>query len=208
VAVSQRLRAFFFMKGATMSAMFSIFEFFPIPFLMGLLILIIIIVRLRSRGWVYLLVLALFGLYIMAVIDVVFFPIPLPRSWPANLTWKETLNLLSQVNLIPFNYGSLFMYPSSLFTALRDITLNIVLTIPFGWGICYLTKPHVKRIIWLSLAIGLFLEGTQLMMKLTLGLFFHAVDISDVIWNGLGVIAGYGLYHAGLKIFKQAKLGV
>lgn len=191
-----------------MIAMFAMINFFPIPFLIGLLILMIIIVRLRSRGWVYSLVLALFGLYIMAVIDVVFFPIPLPRSWPANLTWKETLRLLSEVNLIPFNYGSLFLHPSSLFSALRDVALNIMLTIPFGWGICYLTKPHGKRIIWSALATGLFLEGTQLIMKLTLGLFFHAVDISDVIWNGLGVIAGSGLYHAGRKIFKHVKPGV
>jgi glycopeptide antibiotics resistance protein len=195
------------MKGTTMSAMFSIFNFFPIPFLLGLLILIMIIVRMRTHGWVYMLVLALFGLYIMAVIDVIFFPIPLPRNWPANLPWKETLTLLSQVNLIPFNYGSLFLYPSSFFSALRDVILNIVLTIPFGWGISYLTKTSGKRIIWLALAAGLFLEGTQLIMKLTLGVFFHAVDISDVIWNALGVLAGFGVYHAGYKIFNKTKTG-
>ncbi len=188
--------------------MFSLFEFFPVPFLVGLLILIIMIVHLRSRGWIYMLVLALFGLYIMAVIDVVFFPIPLPGNWPVNLTWRETLRLLSQVNLIPFNYGSLFLYPDSLFTVLRDVALNVILTIPFGWGICYLTKSHGKHIIWLALAAGLFLEGTQLIMKLTLGVFFHAVDISDVIWNGLGVLVGYGLYHAGCKIYKRVKPGV
>jgi glycopeptide antibiotics resistance protein len=196
------------MDGTTMSAMFSFITFFPIPFLMGLLILIILLVHLRSRGWAYSLVLAFFGLYIMAVIDVVFFPIPLPRNWPANLSWKETLRLLYGVNLIPFNYGSMSSYPESLFTALRDIILNIVLTIPFGLGVCYLTKTHVKRIIWLALATGVFLEGTQLIIKLTLGQFFHAVDINDVIWNGLGVIAGFGLYHAGRKIFKQTKQGI
>lgn len=191
-----------------MSAMFFIFQFFPIPFLIGLLVLIIFIVRLRSHGWVYVLVLVLFGFYIMAVIDVVFFPIPLPRNWPANLTWKETKFLMSQVNLIPFNYGSLSLYPSSLFSALRDVALNIILTIPFGWGICYLSKPQSKRIIWIALATGFFLEGTQLVLKLTLGVFFHAVDISDVIWNGLGVIAGFGLYHAGRKIIRRIKPGV
>jgi len=196
------------MKGATMSAMFSVIEFFPIPFLMGVMILVILIVRLRSRGRAYLLVLTLFCLYVMAVIDVVFFPIPLPGNWPENLTWRETMQALSQVNLIPFNYGSLFLYPDSLFTALRDVAANIVLTIPFGWGISYLTKLQGKRIIWLALATGLFLEGTQLMMKLILGVFIHAVDISDVIWNGLGVVMGFGLYHAGCKLFKKAKPGV
>jgi len=154
----------------------------------------------RSRGWVYLLVLTLFGLYIMAVIDVVFFPIPLPRNWPANLTWKETQGLLSQVNLIPFNYGSLFLHPSSLFSALRDITLIYRANNPLWMGCLLSGQTHVKRIIWFALATGLFLEGAQLVMKLSLGLFFHAVDISDVIWNGLGVIAGFGLYQAGRKI--------
>jgi glycopeptide antibiotics resistance protein len=195
----------FFMKGASMSAMFSLINFFPIPFLIGLLILILIIVRLRSRGWVYIFILALFGFYVMAVVDVIFFPIPLSRNWPANLTWKETLYQLSQVNLIPFNYGSLSLYTSSLFSALRDVALNIILTIPFGWGISYLTKLQGKRIIWIALATGLFLEGTQLILKLALGVFYHAVDVTDVIWNGLGVIAGFGLYHAGRKILKRIK---
>jgi glycopeptide antibiotics resistance protein len=123
------------------------------------------------------------------------------------LTWKETLRLLSQVNFIPFNYGSLSLYKDSLFSFLRDITLNIVLTIPFGLGIGYLTKTTGKQIILIAIATGLILEGIQLAIKLISGLFFHAVDISDVIWNALGVIIGYGLYRAGCKIFKYSKLG-
>lgn len=55
-----------------------------------------------------------------------------------------------------------------------------------------------------TLSAGLFLEGTQLVLSLILGVFFHAVDIMDVIMNTFGVLIGAGLYQA----LKQLKVNV
>ncbi len=173
--------------------------FFPIPLIIGLLILTLVIRRCRKRSWSYLLGLALFGLYLLAVIEILFFPIPVPANWPANLTWKETLQSLSQINWIPFNYGPMFFHLTSLFK-FRDIIANILLTIPFGFGICFLLPLRNKQILLTAVGAGLALEGTQLLMKLSLGVFFHTVDITDVLTNALGVLAGSGLYRAVLWI--------
>lgn len=177
----------------------KLLHFFPIPLIIGLLILTLVISRYRKRGWFYLLGLALFGLYLLAVIEILFFPIPVPANWPANLTWKDTLQSLSQVNLIPFNYGPMFLHSTSFFT-FRDIIANILLTIPFGFGICFLLPLRNKQILLTAVGVGLALEGTQLLMKLSLGVFFHTVDITDVLTNALGVLVGSGLYRAVLWI--------
>jgi len=176
--------------------------FFPIPLLISLLILILVISKNRKRGWSYLLGLALFGFYLLAIIEILFFPIPVPANWPANLTWQSTIQSLSQVNLIPFNYGPMFLHSTSPFTY-RDVIANILLTIPFGFGICFLIPLRNKQIFLTSVGAGLALEGVQLLMKLSLGVFFHTVDITDVLMNALGVLAGSGLYRVVLWIFHR-----
>jgi glycopeptide antibiotics resistance protein len=170
--------------------------FFPIPLLIGLLILGLVISYCRKRGWFYLLGLALMGFYLLAVIGILFFPIPVPENWPTNLTWGDTLLSLSQVNLIPFNYGSMFLHSTSFYTSFRDIIGNILLTIPFGFGICFLIPLRNKQVLLTAVGVGLTLEGIQLLMKLILGVFFHSVDINDVLMNALGVLVGAGLYRA------------
>jgi glycopeptide antibiotics resistance protein len=141
----------------------------------------------------------------MAVVDLIYFPISVPDNWPANLTWKETLLSLSRVNWIPFNYGPLFLYPTSAFQALKDIFANILLTVPFGFGICFLLPLRKKQIIWTAVGVGLALDGLQLLMKLTLGSFIHSVDITDVLTNTLGVFIGAGLYRAAERILERIK---
>jgi len=151
---------------------------------------------LRKRGWVYLAGLSVFGLYVMAVIDVVFFPIPMPEDWPANLRWDETAhNLANSVNLIPFNFGQLFSDTASRRISPQvvfwQIAGNILLTIPFGTGIGFLTRLRGWRVVWLALGAGLALEGGQLLFMLLRVGYPHSVDINDVLLNALGVWVGY-----------------
>jgi glycopeptide antibiotics resistance protein len=181
-----------------------ILDFFPLPFLLGLLILLVMLVRSRKRDWVYLIALTLFGVYLLAVINFLFFPIFAPDNWPANLTWKDTIRGLSQINLIPLYYAPIGSASASLGNILYDIVGNSLLTIPFGVGFCFLTRLQDKRIFVVALGVGLFLEGTQLLMKLIFGIYFHSVDINDVLFNALGVVVGAGLYLIGSKITQSA----
>ena len=156
--------------------------------------------RQRRSGFLHELALALFGLYLMAVLDAVFFPIFIPDNWPASLNTSDTLHALQQVNWRPFYFGSpasSAVYPGANMQRFRwfDIIGNILLTIPLGFGLSYFTRVNTKSILWVALAVGLLFEGTQLLIKLVCGGYYHTVDINDVIWNGLGVLLGYIVYR-------------
>lgn len=72
-------------------------EFFPLPFMIEALILALVINRFHEGdranqiGW------ALIGLYLLAMIAVVIFPIYLPEGWPANLNWEDTIRNLRRI---------------------------------------------------------------------------------------------------------------
>jgi glycopeptide antibiotics resistance protein len=184
-------------------------EFIPNPLSLGLLILILLLARARRRTMLYRLALALFGMYLLAVIDKIAFPIHLPERWPAYPTWEAFFfTLTHMVNLIPGNYGNMFsdlaaglISPNVIFW---EIAGNILLTVPFGLGISLFYPVRGRRILWLALAAGLALEGLQLLIMVVIGPNVHAVDINDVLLNALGVLIGYGLYRAAAWGVRQA----
>ncbi|MDO9302332.1 MAG: VanZ family protein, partial [Anaerolineales bacterium] len=79
----------------------------------------------------------------------------------------------------------------------RSIYENILLTIPFGFGISFIARINPKKIAWLALSVGLSFEIVQLVTVLIVRVSFRAVDINDVILNATGVLFGYGFF----KIF-------
>ena len=174
-------------------------HFSPYPLITALLILALAGFRLRKRGLLYLAGMALFGLYLMAVIDAMFFSIPLAENWPSNLSWAETARYLThQANLIPFYFGSRYIQTSlgmiPVGFPFRDVVGNILLTVPFGMGVQFLAAPRGKKALWLALGAGLALEGIQLLLRVVLGTTMHVIDINDVLMNTLGIFIGYGLY--------------
>jgi len=177
-------------------------EFLPYPFLAGLVFLALMSFRVRRRALVYRAGLALFCFYMMAVINVLFFPILVPENWLDNLRWDEIAFSLANtrgVNLIPFNYGRMFSDLSAGLIrpniVIREIGGNILLTIPFGLGTAFLTRISGWRMIGLALGVGLALEGIQLVFMLIGVGYPHSVDVNDILLNGLGVMIGYGLYQ-------------
>lgn len=54
----------------------------------------------------------------------------------------------------------------------------------------------------------LSLEITQLIVSLLVGLTFRVIDINDVIFNMLGIFAGYLLYQALILEFFVTKLTI
>jgi glycopeptide antibiotics resistance protein len=77
---------------------------------------------------------------------------------------------------------------------LRFLVYNILLTLPFGFGINFLTRMNVKKIISVSIFLGLGLEIAQLLLSLALRYPYRVVDINDAIINAFGVLLGYGLF--------------
>jgi glycopeptide antibiotics resistance protein len=168
-------------------------QFIPYPLLVYLTILALICILNRKRGARYLIYVIVFGLYILEVINLLFFPFYIMDNWPANITRNEILRTLNDVNLKPLYFLSFSDRPFSMQWVLVDFGLNLLLTIPFGVGIGYFNKPRFLKLCLWAFGAGLSLEAFQLLIKLAFN-NYHVVDINDVILNTLGVFVGYFLY--------------
>jgi glycopeptide antibiotics resistance protein len=120
-------------------------------------------------------------------IDKVFFPIEISGSFSDAM---RNLQILSSVNFVPFYFGQFGLTAGGL----RFLVYNILLTLPFGFGINFLTRMNVKKIVSVSIFLGLGLEITQLLLSLALRYPYRVVDINDAIFNAFGVLLGYGLF--------------
>ncbi len=154
--------------------------------------------RLRKQSWSYLLCLAIFGLYLLVLAQIAFFPLQISGAY-ADAMRRERL-FASFVNLIPFYFGPYGTLDSSLVTLIQ----NIVLTIPLGFGVNFVALVRPKPALWLALAVGFGLETTQLVISLLLGYPYRFIDVNDVIMNALGVLLGYVLF----RVFACFYLGV
>jgi glycopeptide antibiotics resistance protein len=76
----------------------------------------------------------------------------------------------------------------------KDIFNNILLTIPFGFGIHFVARIKLRQVLCLTLLIGCSFEFTQLIMVLMFHVGLRSIDINDIILNTTGAFIGYGLY--------------
>jgi glycopeptide antibiotics resistance protein len=73
--------------------------------------------------------------------------------------------------------------------------LNLVMTIPLGFGLNFLITTRIKRMALIALLVGLGFELGQLVLTLYAASPTRGIDITDVLLNGAGVLLGYGLFH-------------
>jgi|GEM_PF-339386 glycopeptide antibiotics resistance protein/GNAT superfamily N-acetyltransferase len=156
----------------------------------------------RKHSLSYLFLFSVFWIYLLAVAAMVFFPF----TYGSNIAPFQP-----SINLIPFSSGGCYV-PEVCWGFMRD---NVLLTIPFGFGICFLTRIKPKTILWLAPAAGIVLESTQLLVSLIFKSSFRVTDIDDVILNGVGVVLGYAafrlfawLYLAGTRLFNIRHWGI
>ncbi|MHC1782299.1 MAG: VanZ family protein [Anaerolineaceae bacterium] len=150
----------------------------------------IVLVLNRSRGRLYLVGLIVFGSYLGLVLNLMFFPIPVPETWPANLSRSGVSEALESINWIPFNYHIGGGLKADIRSGFVDVVLNVLLTVPLGMGLVYLFRPRWFLLPLAALAVGLVFEGVQLFFKVALGVYYHSVDMSDVVTNASGVMIG------------------
>ena len=158
---------------------------------------IIVFIRLKKRkSVVFLLFFSVFYAYIIKVLDVTQFPIFLNqdiRVIHGQTIWK-TMNLTPLATLTKKDFQTLF--------------LNIILTIPFGFGLPFISKSTWRKIFVVGIIFGTILESLQLVIGLIAGFTFRIVDINDVLSNAFGVIVGYALFVAfmcGFRFFLKER---
>lgn len=130
--------------------------------------------------------------YVLGVISVTLFPLPIQRSYIVHMI-KDKLE--EQNNFIPFHSIS-----DTLRTAvagsviLRQIGGNVLLLSPFGFLLPLLVKNmSFKKTILAGLSFSVIIEGLQFLISANLGFSYRSTDIDDVILNTTGTSLGIWL---------------
>lgn len=141
---------------------------------------VIMFLRLKKKkSLVYLIFFTFFFVYIVKVLEFTQFPVfftPDMRDIYGQTVWKT-------MNFIPF-----FTLE---YRDLQTSLLNVLLTLPFGFGLPFITNLRFTRVVFIGVIFSVALEVLQLATALGAEFTFRVVDINDVMFNALGIIIGY-----------------
>jgi glycopeptide antibiotics resistance protein len=149
----------------------------------------------RKQSWPYIFCLSIFCVYLLKALDLTFFPLGINGTYVESM---KTVPIQSFINLIPFYIGQQHIFDQRDFV---DFVNNVLLTIPFGFGIIFVSQLRPKDFLWLAFAIGFGIETTQLLISLILRYPYRIIDINDALLNTAGVLLGYALFRIFAWIF-------
>jgi glycopeptide antibiotics resistance protein len=159
---------------------------------------IVTFLRLKRRtGLVYLALFTTFYVYIFKVLDYTLFQfqsLVLLKYFMPNLILRGQTNSES-INLVPL----VTLTSQDLKTSL----LNVLLLVPFGFGLPFITSLHMKHIVVIGMLFSITIELLQLVTGLIAGITFRVADINDVIFNTVGVAIGGTLFVGFMRIFRH-----
>lgn len=130
-----------------------------------------------KKSILYLGLFSLFYCYLMTVVAYTQFPI----------------HFTSGAQFSPYTWNSINFIPllTWTFTEFKMTYLNILMTMPFGFGLPLITRFRWQQVFIVGFLFSLVIEALQL---LTILFTYRAVDVNDVIFNTLGVVIGYGVF--------------
>ena len=168
----------------------------PILFFASLWLAIVAFLRTEKKKTpVYLLFFTIFYIYLFKVLDYTllqFQSLLLVQHFVPNLMVKgvaapESINLMPLVTLTGED--------------LRTSLLNILLMMPFGFGLPFITDYSFRRIVLTGVLFSVAIELLQLLTGLAAGMTFRIADINDVIFNSIGAAMGYLLFIGFMHIY-------
>ena len=149
----------------------------------------------KSLG--YLIFFTIFYVYIVKVLDYTLFQfqslVLLKHFMPDLILNGQTVG--NDMNLIPF----ITLTSQDLKTSL----LNILLLIPFGFGLPFITNYRMKKIVIIGMLFSIVIEFLQLITGFMSKITFRIADINDVIFNTIGVAIGYILFVGFVRIYRH-----
>jgi glycopeptide antibiotics resistance protein len=86
---------------------------------------------------------------------------------------------------------------------LKTSLLNILLLVPFGFGLPFLTNYRMKKIVVMGALFSIGIELMQLITGFMAKMTFRIADINDVIFNTVGVAIGYLLFVGFVRIYRN-----
>ena len=151
----------------------------------------------KKKSFVYLLFFTLFYVYIVTVLDYTLFQfqslILLKHFMPGlilnGLAAGKSTNLIPLITLTSHD--------------LKTSLLNILLMIPFGFGLTLITNFRMKKVVGMGVLLSIVIELLQLITGLIAKTTFRVADINDVIFNTAGVLIGYVLFVGFLHVYPR-----
>ena len=141
--------------------------------------------------------LTIFYVYIVKVLDYTLFQfqslVLLKHFMPGLILNGQTAG--KSMNLIPL----ITLTPQDLNTSI----LNILLLIPFGFGLPFITNFRMKKIVVMGMLFSIIIEFLQLITGFMAKITFRIADINDVIFNTVGVAIGYILFVGFVRIYRN-----
>lgn len=130
---------------------------------------------------------ALFGVYLVGVLRVTLFPIPVDGLMARDFASIPFMNFANFVPIVPLL--DMGVGPSQLAN-------NVMLGVPFGFGAWFvIRRPTLHRVLGLGVTVFLVVELLQLIIGRMIGFMYRVVDINDLILNSMGVLVGIVLFY-------------
>jgi glycopeptide antibiotics resistance protein len=151
----------------------------------------------KKKSLVYLLFFTIFYVYLFNVLDytlIQFQSLVLLKHFTPDLILRGQAAGKS-MNLIPLITLTLEDLKTSL--------LNILLLIPFGFGLPFITNFRMKKVVVIGALLSIAIEFLQLITGLMAKITFRVADINDVIFNTVGVAVGYILFVGFVRIYRH-----
>ena len=154
----------------------------------------------KKKSLVYLFFFTIFFIYIFKVLDYTIFQF---QSLILLKQFMPRLRLQGQeageaVQLIPLVTLTL--------SDLKTSLLNILLTVPFGFGLPFITNFRLKKIMVIGFFFSIGIELVQYFTGIIVKITFRVADINDVIFNTLGIFVGYILFICFITVYRKVLL--
>jgi glycopeptide antibiotics resistance protein len=151
----------------------------------------------KKKSLAYLIFFTIFYVYIVKVLDYTLIQfqslVLLKHFMPGLILNGQTAG--EDMNLIPL----ITLTAQDLKTSL----LNILLLIPFGFGLPFITNFRMKKIVVIGALFSILVEFLQLITGHMAKVTFRIADINDVIFNTVGVAIGYILFVGFVRIYRH-----
>jgi|GEM_PF-526093 glycopeptide antibiotics resistance protein len=151
----------------------------------------------KRKSPVYLLFFTIFYVYIVTVLYYTLFrfqSLLLLKYFAPNIMLNGVAAAKS-LNLIPLITLTL--------KDARTSFLNILLFMPFGFGLPFITNFRMKKAVITGTLFSITIELLQLITGLAAKMTFRIADINDVIFNTVGVVIGYMLFVGFVRMYRH-----
>ena len=151
----------------------------------------------KKKSLAFLLFFTIFYVYLAKVLDYTLFQfqsLVLLRYFMPDLilngqTAEKSMNLIPLITLTPQD--------------LETSLLNILLLIPLGVGLPFITNYRMTQIVITGVLFSFMIEFLQLVTGFVAKIYFRIADINDVIFNTVGAAIGYLVFVVFVRIYRH-----